>query len=62
MDVGAPLIAHFEPTKAIEPGQRPLHHPPIAPQSFTRLDATPSDSRDDAPSAQRAATTRIIAG
>ena len=48
MDVCAPLIAHLEPSKAIEPGQCPLDHPAIAPQPLTRLDATPSDARDDA--------------
>ena len=53
MDVCAALITHFEPSKAIEPGQCPLDHPPIAPQPLTRLDATPSDPRDDAPPAQR---------
>ena len=53
MDVCAALIAHLEPSKAIEPGQCPLDHPAIAPQPLTRLDATPSDARDDAPPAQR---------
>ena len=53
MDVCAALITHLEPSKAIEPGQCPLDHPPIAPQPLTRLDATPSDPRDDAPPAQR---------
>jgi hypothetical protein len=60
MDIRTPLIAYFEPTKAIEPGKCALDHPPIAPQSFTRLDATPSDARDDASSAQRLPTTWIV--
>ncbi len=63
MDLRTPLMAHFEPAKAIEPGVRALDHPPIAPQSFTRLDATPSDARDardDAPLAQRPTAACVI--
>ena len=60
MDVCAALIAHFEPSKAIEPRERSLHHPPVPPQSFTRLDPTPSNARDDAPLTQCLPTARII--
>src|SRR5215813_5019228 len=60
MDVCTPFIAHLESTKPIEPGERPLHRPAIAPQSFTRLDATPCDPRDDTTSTQRAPTARIL--
>jgi hypothetical protein len=60
MDVGAALIADLEPSKAVEPGQRPLDHPPIASQPLTRLDAAPSDARDDTPSAQRSTAARVI--
>jgi hypothetical protein len=60
MDIGAALIAHLESTKAVEPGERPLDHPPIAPQPLTRLDATPRDARNDASSAQRLPTLWII--
>ena len=32
MDVGPPLIAHAQPKELVQPGQRPLHHPPMDPQ------------------------------
>ena len=60
MDVGAALVAHLEATEAIEPRERVLDHPAIPPQSFTRLDATPSDARDDASSAQRLPTPWVV--
>ena len=60
MDVGAALVAQFEPAEAIEPGERALDHPPVAPQSLTRLDATPSDARSDAPFAQRPTAAQVI--
>ena len=50
MDICAPLIAHIEPSKAVEPGQRALHHPTIPPQPLARLDATASDPWSDAAS------------
>lgn len=48
MDIGAPLVADLEPPEAAEPGARPLDHPAIPPQPFTRLVATPCDPRDNA--------------
>ena len=40
VDIGALLVAYFQATKPIEPRERPLDHPPVSPQPFTRLDAT----------------------
>jgi hypothetical protein len=60
VNIGAPLVAHLEPTKPIQPGQRPLNHPPIAPQPLARRDATPRDPRDDAPRAQRPSAARGV--
>lgn len=60
MDVRTPLVAHLEPTEPIEPGQRALHDPAVAPQSLTGLNATPRDARDDATPAQCLPTPRII--
>ena len=57
MDVGAPFIADLEPTKPVEPGERPLDHPAMPSEPLTRLDAPPRDPRDDAPRAQRSPTT-----
>ena len=33
MDVRPALIADAQPTELVQPGQRPLHHPPMDPQS-----------------------------
>ena len=60
MDICTPLVAHLEPAEPIEPGQRALHDPAVAPQSLTGLDATPRDARDDATPAQCLPTPRII--
>ncbi len=35
MDVGPALIANAQPTELVQPGQRPLHHPPMDPQATT---------------------------
>ncbi len=60
MNIRAPFIAHLEAAEAIEPGERPLDHPAIAPQPLTRLDAAAGDARNDATPAQRLPTARII--
>jgi hypothetical protein len=60
MEVRTPLVPHLEPTEAIEPRERPLDHPTIAPQPLTRLDAPPRDAWDDTTSAQRPPTAWVI--
>jgi hypothetical protein len=42
-DVGVPLVADLHPWAADEPGQRPLHHVPVAAQPAAGLDAAPGD-------------------
>jgi hypothetical protein len=60
MNVCAPLVAHLEPSMAVEPRECPLDHPARAPQPLTRLDATPSNPRDNAPPAQCSTAAGII--
>jgi hypothetical protein len=59
-EVGAPLLADLQPPIAHQPGQRPLHHLPMAAQPLARLDATPGDPRADPPPAQRPPATRVV--
>src|SRR5258708_20072349 len=60
MDVSSVLVADLQAPEAVEPGERPFDHPAVASQSFTRLDATPRDARDDAPRPQRAPAAWVI--
>jgi hypothetical protein len=52
MAVIPPFVAHLQTTKAIEPGNRPLHDPAMPPQSRARLDPSPRDPWDNSASAQ----------
>jgi len=49
VNVGSPLVANLEPSKAVQPRQSPLHDPSVPPQPLARLDAAPGDARDDMP-------------
>src|SRR4051794_21782523 len=44
MDVSAGFIAHAEPAKLVEPGQGALHHPAMAPQLLTGVEALAGDA------------------
>lgn len=48
MHVRSPFVADGQPTKAIEPGERPLDHPAMAPQPLARVDAAAGNSWADA--------------
>jgi len=62
MNVRPSLVPHLQATELIQPRQRPLDHPAIAPQPLTGIDAAAGDAWDDAPPAHRSPTgTRIIA-
>ncbi len=43
----APFVAHFQTTKAVEPGQRALDNTAMPSQSFTRFAASTCDARRD---------------
>ena len=58
--MGASFVAHGQAPEAVEPGERPFHHPAVASQSLARLDAFAGDARDDAPLAASQATERIV--
>jgi hypothetical protein len=62
MDVGAALVTYLEPPEAVEPGECPFHHPPISTEPLARFDAAPSNTRDDASSAERLAAPIEVTG
>jgi hypothetical protein len=45
VDVRTSLVAHGQPTEAIEPSVRALHHPPVPAQPLAALDAAACDAR-----------------
>src|SRR5215210_80647 len=47
VDIISPLVAHLEAPIAVQPRQRPLHHPPVPAQPLARVDTPPSDARLD---------------
>ena len=47
MHIVVPLLAHTQPLHPVKPRQGALHHPAMAPQSLTRLDAPASDAGND---------------
>lgn len=60
MAIRPPLLAHRQPSKAVEPGQGPLHHPAIPPQALAALDPFAGDPHLDPPSPQRLPTVPIV--
>lgn len=62
MDVVAPLVAYLQPPVAVQPRQRPLHHPPVPAQPFAGLDAAPGDARDYAPFSESLSTPGEVVG
>src|SRR5260370_35080066 len=59
MDVGAPLVAHFQAPETVEPGQCALHHPAEAAESLTRFDATSGNARGATARPQRPSAPRV---
>jgi hypothetical protein len=52
MDVSPVLVADLQAPEAVEPGERPFDHPPVASQAVLGLDTTAGDAGDDAALAQ----------
>ncbi len=52
MDAVSPPIANLQPTTAIEPRQRPLYHPAVAPQALAGIDRPSYNARRDVSRAQ----------
>src|SRR5215212_392091 len=52
MDVSPVLVADLQAPEAVEPGERPFDHPPVASQAVLGLDTTARDAGDDAALAQ----------
>ncbi len=62
MDVVALLIAHLEPSEAVQPGQCALNYPAISTEPLAGLDTPASNAWDDATSTQGlAAHSEVIA-
>jgi hypothetical protein len=62
MNVGAPIEANGEAAELVQPGNRSLDNPPVAPESVRGLDAAPGDARHDAAkSARETATIEVVA-
>ncbi len=53
MYVEPALVTDSQAAEAVEPGKGSLDHPAVTPQLRAALDATPRDTRYDAPLAQR---------
>ncbi len=62
MDVRPPLIAHFQPPEAAQPGQPTLHDPAIAAQPLAGLEALAGDTRRDPALSTHPPIGRIIIG
>src|SRR5258708_24897534 len=61
MDVGAPLVANDEATKAMQPRKAAFDDPSESAEFFARLDAATSDARHDATQlARRTRRARIV--
>ena len=56
VDVHPPLIPDRQPTVPIEPGQRPLYHPPMPAQPLAGFDPLTGDPDTDPPPVQEAPT------
>src|SRR5262245_11263604 len=53
MDVCSPLIAHFQPSLAVQPGMRAFDDPAMTAEFFLRLNSSAGDARGDATLTQR---------
>lgn len=52
MDVSPVLVADLQAPEAVEPGERPFDHLPVASEAVLGLDTTSGDAGDDAELAQ----------
>jgi hypothetical protein len=48
MDVSPVLVADLPAPQAVEPGERPFDHPPVASPAVLGLDTAAGDAGDDA--------------
>ena len=60
--IRSPFIAHTQATATEQPGERPLHHPPMPSQPLAGVDAATGKPRRDAPSTQRAPQGQGVVG
>jgi hypothetical protein len=62
VDVGPSLVADGKAAELGEPGQRPLHDPPVPAQTLAALDPAPGDAVLDATAGERLTTAAMIVG
>ena len=60
--IGPPLVAHAQPTKAEQPGKRALHHPAVPPKPLGGVNPAASNAWGDAASVQGTADLRRVVG
>src|SRR5215203_23967 len=60
MNIVSLLVTDPQPPIAVQPGQRPLHPPAMAPQPLAALDAPPGDPRGDPSFSQRLAAELMV--
>ena len=60
MDVSPLLVADGQTTEARQPGQGPLHNPPVPSQPGTGIDPLPCDAHPDVALVQRLPASRIV--
>jgi len=61
-DVGPSLVADGEAAELGEPGQRPLHNPPVSAQTLAALDPAAGDAVLDATAGESLTTAAVIVG
>jgi hypothetical protein len=47
MNIGPALVTHAQPPKAVQPGERSLHHPPPAAEALTRINRRAGDPTEN---------------
>src|SRR5690349_11934961 len=52
MDIQSSLVSNGQPAEAVEPCERTLHNPPVAPQLLTAFHTSSGDTRGDTSPAQ----------
>jgi len=62
MDIAPPLVANGKAAELGKPGQRPLDHPPVPPQTLTALDPAAGDAVLDAPTGKSPTTAAVVVG
>ena len=60
VDVGAPLVAHAQATKAVEPGEGALDYPAVGAKTLRTVLPAPGDAGDDPTRSQRRPAASVV--